>query len=179
MQFYLLNYVDYFLGAETREKIWDAFNHLTQLLQELRVDTAPEKIVPSTTRLEFLGITVDSNTMTMEIPQEKIKEVMQELKTWLYRTVCTRREIESLVGKLQFMGKCVKPGRIFVARLINWMKTLPRQGRHTVPLEARKDIAWWGRFLQQYNGISILWLHNNLELDRLVARDASKRALEE
>ena len=90
------------------------------------MDTAPDKVVPPTTRIEFLGVTLDATTMTMEIPQEKIEEVLGIINTWLYCTAATRREMESLIGKLQFMGKCIKPGRVFIARLINWMKGLSR-----------------------------------------------------
>ena len=82
--------------------------------------------------------------MTLEIPQDKIQDTRQELNTWLYRETSSRKEMESLVGKLQFVGKCVKPGRIFIARLINWMKTLPRTGRHTIPLKARKRYCMVG-----------------------------------
>ena len=174
LEYYLLNYVDDFLGAETKDRIWQAFTHLTQLLEELRVDTAPEKMVPPTTRIEFLGVTLDSQTMTMEMPEDKIRDIKQELDTWLYKQSASRKEAESLMGKLQFMGKCIKPGRIFIARLINWMKTLSRKGKHTIPWEARKDISWWGRFAQQYNGISLIWLHNVPEVDKVIATDACK-----
>ena len=174
LHYFLLNYVDDFLGAEHRDIIWQAYNHLTWLLQQLRVDTAPDKIVPPTTRIEFLGITLDSQEMTMEIPTDKIEEVAKELDTWLYKTVVTRRETESLLGKLQFIGKCVKPGRVFIARLINWMKDLSRQGKHRIPMEARKDIAWWARYITQFNGTSIIWMHNNPEVDKIIATDASK-----
>ena len=173
--YYLLNYVDDFLGAEHKELIWQAYKHLTEILNTIGVDTAPEKIVPPTTRIEFLGITADSQKMTLEIPQDKIEATKIELNTWLYKTAANRKEVESLVGKLQFMGKCIKAGRIFIARLINWMKTLKRHTKQTVPMEARKDIAWWGRFLSSYNGVSIIWMHNNPEVDKLIATDACKK----
>ena len=132
-------------------------------------------MVPHTTRIEFLGITCDSQSMTMEIPMDKIKDTQAELDQWLYRTAATRKELESIIGRLQFMGKCVKPGRVFVARLLNWLKTLHRKGKHNIPLEARKDFAWWGRFLQNYNGVSIIWLHNNPQPGSIIATDASKK----
>ena len=175
LSFFLLNYVDDFLGAETKAKIWQAFNHFTEILQQLQVDTAPDKIVPPTTRIEFLGITLDSQTMTMEVPQDKVVDTLKELDTWLYKTTASRKEIESIVGKLQFMGMCVKPGRIFIARLLNWLRGLARHGTHNIPLEARKDIAWWSRYLSSYNGVSILWMHNNPQVDSIVATDASKK----
>ena len=174
LQYFLLNYVDDFVGAEVKEVIWQAFEYLKDIQEQIRVEVAPDKIVEPTTCLEFLGITLDSNTMTMEIPQEKITEIQQELNRWLYKSKASRKEVESLVGKLQLMGKCIKPGRIFISRLINWMKTLQRQGVHTIPREARKDITWWASFITSHNGISIIWLHNNRDVDQLIATDASK-----
>ena len=172
MGLYLLNYVDDFVGAELREKIWQGYRFLTNLLKDLGVDTSKEKMVEPTTRMEFLGITFDSETMTMEIPPNKVKEILQELDTWLYRSTASRREVESIIGKLQFASKCVRIGRIFISRLINWLRGLERTSRHRIPLEAHKDLTWWRRFLPQYNGISMIWLLNHPEPDTLIATDA-------
>ena len=147
------------------------------ILEQIRVENSLEKMVPPTARIEFLGVTVDSQKMTLEVSEDKLEETSKELSTWLYKQMASRREVESLLGKLQFLAKCVRPGRIFVARMINWMKTLPRQHQHqhTIPWQARKDIAWWARFLHHYKGVSIIWLHNNPEPDKIVATDASKK----
>ena len=158
LEYFLLNYVDDFVGAELAQKAWAAYAALTQPLLSLGVETAKEKIVPPTTRLEFLGIT--------------LKEIKQELHTWLYNTSVKRREIESLVGKLQFISKCVRPGRIFLARLIQWIREMDRVSTYTIPLEARKDIAWWSRFIDQYNGISLMWLMKEPGTDTIIQTDA-------
>ena len=121
MEYFLLNYVDDFVGAELIDRAWAAYAALTQLLNSLRVETSKDKIVPPTTQLEFLGITFNSNTMTMEISQEKLREIKQELQSWLLTTAVRRRDVESLVGKLQFIAKCVRAGRIFLGRLISWI----------------------------------------------------------
>ena len=170
--YFLLNYVDDFVGAELRDKIWQAYQALSTILERLGVDTSEDKIVPPTTRLEFLGITFDSETMTMEISQEKLQEIKMELHTWLYKTSARRREVESLVGKLQFMAKCMKPGRIFLARLIQWISKMDRRLQYTIPLEARKDIAWWARCILEHNGISLLWLVKEPGMDTLLQTDA-------
>ena len=49
LEYFLLNYVDDFVGAEIKERIWDAYNCLAQLLEDLRVDISKEKLVPPTT----------------------------------------------------------------------------------------------------------------------------------
>ena len=82
------------------------------------------------TRLEFLGITFDSQTMTMEISQEKMGDILKELQGWLYKTSAKRKEVESLLGKLQFLAKCIKAGRVFLARIIQWIRGMDRKNEH-------------------------------------------------
>ena len=72
MEFFILNYVDDFVSADTKEKIWAGFRFLQNLLRDLGVDTAREKTVEPTTRLEFLGVTFDSEKMTVEVSEDKI-----------------------------------------------------------------------------------------------------------
>ena len=173
--YFLLNYVDDLVGAEDKVKANKAFQELVELLETVGLDTAPDKVTPPTTRLEFLGVTYDTDTMTLEVTEDKLVDIKGELHTWLYKDKATRREVESLIGKLQFASKCVRAGRIFISRLLNWLRTLPRGKNASIPLEARKDIAWWSRFMQQYNGISIMWLHRNPQVDRVIASDASSK----
>ena len=165
MEFFLLNYVDDFVGAEVKARIWTAYQTLTKLLEELRVDISVEKLIPPTTRLEFLGITFDVDTMTMEISEAKMHDIRKE-------TSAIRKEVESLVGKLQFMAKCIKAGRIFLSRLIHWIRQMNRKAEYLIPQEARKDIAWWGRCAHLFNGVSILWLHKKPQADKILAKDA-------
>ena len=171
--YFLLNYIDDFLRAEARRKIYKAFEHLTKLQEDLRVETAPEKIIPPT-RIEFLvlGVTLDSETMTMEVSQDRIRNMLVELNAWNSKDTATRKEVESLIGKLQFASKCVKPGRTFIARLIPWLRKMHKRNRHSIPHEARKYIAWWDRFLEQYKGVSILWLTKYPTPDTAIAIDA-------
>ena len=76
MQFFILdlNYVDDFVGAEMRNLIWKAYEFLTKLLRDLRVDISPEKVIPPTTRLEFLGVTFDTEKMTMEVSEDRLRQ---------------------------------------------------------------------------------------------------------
>ena len=39
LEFFLLNYVDDFVGAEVKERIWEAYQALTTLLEKIKVDT--------------------------------------------------------------------------------------------------------------------------------------------
>ena len=175
LEYFLLNYVDDFVGAESEDRAWEAYRFLTLLLQNLGVEASEEKRVEPTTRLEFLGITFDSNTMTMEVSTDKLTEARMELKTWLYKTSARRKEVESLVGKLQFHAKCIKSGRVFTGRLIQWLRSMDRKQTYSIPREARRDIAWWARFMEEYNGISLMWMFKEPTTDQVLATDACKR----
>ena len=172
MGYFLLNYVDDFLGAEFREVAEAAFQFLQELLQRLQVEVSPEKVVPPTTRIEFLGITFDSQTMSIELPEDKITDIKAELRGWLYKTYATRKEVEQLAGKLQFASKCIRAGRVFISHILGWLRTMKRGSKYTIPLEARKDLAWWARFMEIYNGYSIMWMNANPKTDAIVASDA-------
>ena len=78
------------MGAEEKHRIWQAYNDLIRILQELKVE-----LVPPTTQLEFIGIIFDSETMTMEISQDKMREIKEELDTWLLRSKARRKEVTS------------------------------------------------------------------------------------
>ena len=173
LEYFLLNYVDDFVGAELQQKAWEAYNYLSRLLRDLNISTSPEKRVPPTTRLEFLGTTFDARTQTMEIPQAKLEEIKQELISWSTKTSVTRHELESLIGKLQFAARCVRAGRVFMSRLLNWLRNMERGRHYPFNPEARKDIQWWQEFLQAHNGISLLWLCQVPGTDTLMATDAS------
>ena len=49
---------------------------------------------------------------------------------------------------------------------------MDRHGQYNIPLETRKDIAWWNRFIHTYNGISLIWLHKEPTTDTILQTDA-------
>ena len=79
----------------------------------------PAKIVCPTTRLEYLGIIIDSQLMEMQMSNERLDSIFDELKRWLNNYKGTKRELLSLIGKLIFLCRIVVPGRIFLRRLYN------------------------------------------------------------
>ena len=113
----------------------------------------PRKVVPPTTQLEFLGITLDTFMMEMRISDERLDDVMSELSKWQSRKSCTKRELLSLIGKLNFVSRVVKPGRTFVRRMIELSKKI-KHLHYKVKLnkQFQKDIQWWLQYLPDWNG---------------------------
>ena len=70
----------------------------------------------------------------------------------------TKRELQSLVGLLQFVTQVIRPGRPFLQRLYT-MQQIGSSPSHHIHLNAptRADMLWWLLFMNRWNGISILW----------------------
>ena len=58
--FFVMNYLDDFIGAEHRNRIWAAFNALMDTLKKLKVQISENKTVEPTWCMEALGIWMDS-----------------------------------------------------------------------------------------------------------------------
>ena len=48
----------------------------------------------------------------------------------------TKKQLQSLLGKLSFLTACVKPGIIFMAQLLNSLRECKRPARHRHPISA-------------------------------------------
>ena len=111
--------------------------------------------------------------MTISVLPDRMVEIMQLLDQWRFKTEATRREIESLIGKLQFIKNCIKQGCVFITRMLNILRKFPKIGKHNIHPEFRKDVCWWYNFLREYNGTSIMWHLYIQGGGSLVATDAS------
>ena len=56
----------------------------------------------------------------------------------------SRKAIQSVVGKFQFLANCVRPGRLFVSRILEFMRGSPRQGA----LSSHRQCQSWHAVLQ-------------------------------
>ena len=156
---YVLNYIDDLASAERAENALFAFLTLRKVFYQCGIEKAVKKACVPTTKMSFVGVLFNSETMTIKVTEERLNEIKLLLRTWLDREKASLRDIQSLIGKLNFVAACVKSGRIFISRLIKWLKVLYKEKPgtlHIIPEFAKKDILWWYRFLPHYNGISMM-----------------------
>ena len=123
----------------------------------LGVPVAEDKLIGPTTSLTFIGISINTNTFQISIPDEKVQEVVREMPKWCHRRTCTQVQLQSLVGKLHFISKVIRPGRIFTRRLIDLIYTVRKPTHHiTLTKFAKEDIHWWCELLHSWNQSSII-----------------------
>ena len=134
-------YLDDFYDAEYPSVAPTAFVRLQELFDELGLQSSPEKDCQPATRMVCLGILVDTEQMVFEVPQDRVFDLQAELSQWTNLTTFSKRQLQALLGKLSFVTACVRPGRIFMSRLLNRLRSLPSKGsRFPVTSEMLSDI---------------------------------------
>ena len=164
----VVNYVDDLGGVEsTLKQATSAFTALNWLLEDLGLVESLEKAEPPTTKITYLGVEFDSQAMEMRVPACKLQEIKSEIRLWLRRTTISKKELQSLLGKLFWVGKVVKHSRVFLGRMLEQLRTMAgMQDNKKVKLleETRKDILWWSNFLEHYNGVEMITVEDPIKL---------------
>ena len=65
--------------------------------------------------------------------------------------MCTKRQLQSLLGSLLYVSKCVRYSRFFLNRLLETLRNVSKT-YITLNADFQKDIAWFNRFLDVFNG---------------------------
>ena len=51
-------------------------------------------------------------------------EIKMLVNEWFKFEKATLKQLQSLIGKLNFVAQCVKPARIFISRLLHWLREI-------------------------------------------------------
>ena len=122
------------------------------------MDSSPEKDTPPSTSMICLGIFDDTKAFTLEVPASRLEDLRAELQLLQRSSFFTKKQLQSLLVKLSFVTACVKPGRIFMARLLTSLHECKHNASHRYPISttALLDIQWWLEFLPRYHRISLI-----------------------
>ena len=151
-------------------------NTVKSAFRYINVPIAEDKLEGPSHLIPYLGILINSSDLTMEIPHDKASDITKLLLSWSSRKKCTKRELQSLIGKLSFICKVIRPGRLFLRRLIDLSTTVTRKHHHiSLNKEAQADINWWIDNLSFLNRKSIIPDSMTITSDDLkLFTDASK-----
>ena len=160
----VVHYVDDFLLIDAdEERARRALTETLALCARLGIPMAERKTEGPCTRLVFLGIEIDTQTMRMQLGEKRLFELRRLLTHWGGQRTISQKELQSLTGKLNFAANVVRRGRAYLRRLIDLARELgalpgntPKR-QHRITREAMRDICWWRDFIAQWNGHSLLY----------------------
>ena len=155
----ILHYLDDFLvigNPESTECMANVALVLTTF-DHLGIPVAMDKLEGPCSVLTFLGIELDTVQGIIRLPAQKLQELRHEIATWVGKKSCWKRDLESLVGKLQHASKVVKPGRTFLRRMFELLRGVVKKHHHIRLNHAfRSDLMWWHTFLEAWNGKAMM-----------------------
>ena len=159
---FLIHYLDDFLlvGRPGTTECSACLQCLLQSFDRLGFPIALDKLEGPSTCLTFL---VDPVAMTVRLPSPKLMELKQEVDRVITLLPndrsCTKKDFESLVGRLAHASQVVQPGKTFMRNLSELLASRHHcKPWHLIRLnvEARADLFWWSSFIESWNGISII-----------------------
>ena len=119
------------------------------LAESLGVPINHSKTVATTTCLTVVGIEVDTDSMQLRLPEDKLLHARDLCQQFRVKRKVTLRQLQSLIGFLNFACNVVVPGHAFLRRLIDLMKGVSSKHFHIrLTREARRNTDAWLVFLQ-------------------------------
>jgi hypothetical protein len=138
-----------FFGPPNSNTCQKSLDKFFILAKDLHIPVKTEKTVHPTTSLELHGILVNTEDWSMSLPPDKLSDALEKINTMSRRKKVTLRELQSLIGTLNFATKVVIPGRAFLRRLIDLTVGYLRPNHHiSLNKEARADLQAWSIFLK-------------------------------
>ena len=145
-------YIDDYIAIVPKVRADVAFQRLRMLLQELGLPVNSDKLTPPTKHLTCLGIEVDVEANVLRIAPDKLHEIHQECLQVRQKTHLSKRQYHSLLGKLLYIQKCVKPSRIFVNRILSVFRSHSTGKR----IRLTGELDWFITFLPHFDGVTYI-----------------------
>ena len=153
--FSVINYIDDFLGYGTPTVARASFDKLLDKMRHLGLDVSEKKLIQPATQAICLGILVDMIQGTVAIPQEKLDVIQTMVIQWKAKSQCTKKQLQSLLGTLLYVHKCIRPARCFLNRMQDILRRAGNQQIIKLTDEFKRDLNWFDQFLPLHNGVSI------------------------
>ena len=153
----------------------DLLSTTLQVCNQLGVPIAGHKTVQPTTRLTFLGLELQTSpVMQVRVPPDKREHAQKMLHSFLLKRKVLVKELESLVGKLAFLCRAIWPGRAFLRRLYDLLSQGKKKSHHiSLSLEVKRDLHMWLKFLENYNGVSMIRMIDTGQWDEQMWSDSA------
>ena len=153
----LINYLDDYLFVALLQLLCNAqLQVFLQVCEQIKFPVSMDKTYWATTKLTFLGFLIDTINQIVAIPVDKINKARTMLESILSSKKATVHQIQKLCGFLNFLSRCVVPGRAFMRRLYsltaggNAKSSGKLKQHHHVHInqECRRDMQMWLTFLK-------------------------------
>ena len=151
-----VNYLDdYFFEALIKSMCNGQMSVFLDICNEIKFPVALEKTYWGTTLLTFLGLLLDTVNQVVCILVEKIQKVLNMVRFFINKKnqKVTVHQVQKLCRFLNFLCRCVIPGRAFLRHTYSLVSGNNLKPFHHVRVnnEVRLDLEMWNQFLLHPN----------------------------
>ena len=97
-----------------------------QVCQEIGMPVSPEKAVGLVQVIQFLGLTIDTILMVIKVLDDKRTDILKILTKRVQKRKATSLDLQSLVGKLNFLCKAFPAGKPFIQNVYQTFVGIPQ-----------------------------------------------------
>jgi hypothetical protein len=122
------HYLDDFIvmGRANTTACQRKLNQLVNVCSDLGVPLAHDKFEGPATSICFLGLELDSLSLEVRVPPEKVHKSIELLNSLMLKHKVSLRELQSTIGALNFLCRAIRPGRAFLQRIISLTRDLKK-----------------------------------------------------
>ena len=144
---------DYLILAKSYEECVRHQLYLIATLRELGFYIAWDKVTNPSTTCRYLGVYIDSVSIHLRLPEDKLAKLRKEINYFVGRRRVTLRQLRRLCGVLSHCARLVRGGRLYSQNIIKILKLFGGENKRiTLPREFYHDLAWWSDFAPIFNG---------------------------
>ena len=152
----MFTYIDDYILISPVKHAQRHFQCLASLLAELGLHSNPDKQTSPCCKLTCLGILIDLDANTLSIHPDKLQSIYSDCIDASTRRHLTRTRYQSLLGKLLYIHKCVRPANTFINRMLALFRANFKAKKIILTSDFHKDLKWFLAFLPQSNGITYI-----------------------
>ena len=168
---------DMLVMVQSAEKLMSHMQTLARELQALGFKPNHKKCVWEPVQvIEFLGFIVNSKTMKIYLPEEKIQKVMKECRHTINKRSVTARHLAHLIGLLSSTAPAISVAPLHYRGLQRLRQKALQNSRGNydheilVDEEAEADLLWWVEHVRGSDGHPVV----HPSADTILTTDASK-----
>lgn len=153
---------DILIMAESKQLATQHAQLVASTLENLGFVVNYEKsVLTPSLQMEFLGFLVDSKTLTLALPHEKVRKIQRECQKALTVPSLTLRKLASLIGLLNSSIQAVFPAPLHYRHLQNLKNqqlchSMNYESEVLLSPQAREELSWWRDSLLAWNGKALV-----------------------